>query len=378
MMNNDFEKYFQNSYETSREEFLNRFDLLKPKYHSVEHNSHRLPNKKDEDLFIDTVHIKTKADNEKLIILTSGVHGVETSVGSALQVILMDRLSSNGELFGDFDFLFVHAVNPWGAKHRRRVNENNVDLNRNFGVTEELFLTENKPYGALNHHLNPTKKVKTGFFNYFGFISKMLFQAIIKSKRFVSEAVGVGQYQFNKGVVFGGFKFQKEKEILHPIFEKTIARYKAIITVDLHTGLGKRGELHILNAPNSDKRIMEFTNALFNGTDDDDENFYKEHGAFLDFISSLCSNGQVSLPVMFEFGTIDTHTLRGGAKLLSNTCFENQGFHHGYSRKRDEKIKQDYQDMFQPSCNKWKENVVSKFIESIYLIPKNIDNMDFN
>jgi hypothetical protein len=33
--------------------------------------------------------------------------------------------------------VFVHALNPFGFKHHRRVNEDNVDLNRNFLTAEE-------------------------------------------------------------------------------------------------------------------------------------------------------------------------------------------------------------------------------------------------
>jgi len=36
------------------------------------------------------------------------------------------------------NMLFIHVLNPFGMKHNRRFNQNNVDLNRNF-LTEEEF-----------------------------------------------------------------------------------------------------------------------------------------------------------------------------------------------------------------------------------------------
>lgn len=70
---------------------------------------------------------------ENLVVVTSGVHGVEGFCGSGCQVALlrdeafMERRHKSGVAM-----LFIHAVNPWGFSHLRRVNEDNIDLNRNF------------------------------------------------------------------------------------------------------------------------------------------------------------------------------------------------------------------------------------------------------
>ncbi len=377
--NKNFERFFHSSYEKCRSIFLGSITLLKYKCSSVTHKELKVSSKTDDNLFIDTLHIKTKEDNKNLVIISSGIHGMEGFTGSALQSILIDDLLKDGKKYSNLDFLFIHAVNPWGFKNKRRVNENNVDLNRNFGTTNELFAIKNKSYALLNSLLNPPQKISTNFFSVFYFVLKMLFYAIARSKRFVVEAVGVGQYEFEKGIVFGGFRFQEEKEILHPVIESIVVHYKKIVAIDLHTGLGKRGELYILNAPNSDKKIKKLANHLFNESvvDDDNENFYNEHGAFLDFISSLKPNGQTCVPAMFEFGTINTHTLKGSLKLLINTRFENQGFHYGYKRTKDkEKIKKEYHEMFYPSSNGWRTKVISSFFENISLIASNIDKID--
>src|SRR6478672_7572941 len=63
--------------------------------------------------------------------MVSGTHGVEGFCGSGCQVgFLVDRVYEG--LPKTVDVALVHALNPFGFAWLRRVNENNVDLNRNF------------------------------------------------------------------------------------------------------------------------------------------------------------------------------------------------------------------------------------------------------
>ena len=68
-----------------------------------------------------------------VLVLTSGTHGVEGFCGSGCQVSLLEdsRFLRQIERAG-IALLMIHAVNPYGFSHLRRVNEDNVDLNRNF------------------------------------------------------------------------------------------------------------------------------------------------------------------------------------------------------------------------------------------------------
>lgn len=372
---NHFESFFQKSYSECRQAFLNSIDLLKQKYSSVVHQSFKVPGQTDDDLYIDTIHLKTGPEKKNLAIIASGVHGIEGYTGSALQNIFIDQLLRNKKKYDGFDFLFIHAVNPWGFKHKRRVNENNVDLNRNFGISEELFSTQNQPYAEINHLLNPQKKLSRNFIGAFSLILKVIFKVLTKSKRYIIEAIGLGQYQFEKGIIFGGSAFQPEKELLEPVLKNVIADYKTIVSIDLHTGLGKRGEISLLNAPKSNQKIKEYTNHLFNNkmVPDADGNFYDEHGSFLDYISELCSNGQLSIPVMFEFGTTNSDDLLESLRIIVRLRDENQGFHYGYKTEKDFKsIRKEVEESINPSCNKWRQAIVAKFLENI----NHLENLD--
>ena len=69
------------------------------------------------------------------IVHSSGVHGVEGYAGSAVQLALLELLTSGSEETIDPrdrpTIVMVHGVNPVGMHQYRRCNENNVDLNRN-------------------------------------------------------------------------------------------------------------------------------------------------------------------------------------------------------------------------------------------------------
>src|SRR5262249_1170126 len=60
-----------------------------------------------------------------------------------------DVIDSKGQL------VLIHAINPFGFFALRRVNEDNVDLNRNFLVTGETYSGSSQLYKDLNGFLNP-------------------------------------------------------------------------------------------------------------------------------------------------------------------------------------------------------------------------------
>src|SRR6266540_1064362 len=85
-----------------------------------------------EALAID-VALLGKPDAKGLLVLTSATHGIEGYCGSGVQIgLLQDVGFVRATLDAGAAVLFVHAVNPYGFSHGRRVNEDNADLNRNF------------------------------------------------------------------------------------------------------------------------------------------------------------------------------------------------------------------------------------------------------
>lgn len=80
-----------------------------------------------EGLSTDVALFNREACARGVLLHTSGVHGVEGFVGSAVQLGMVPLLANDSTTC----VVLVHAVNPFGFAHLRRCNEHGVDLNRN-------------------------------------------------------------------------------------------------------------------------------------------------------------------------------------------------------------------------------------------------------
>ena len=81
-------------------------------------------------LFLDEARFGPR-DARRVVFIASGTHGIEGFCGSGIQTHLLRRGIARN-LPRDVALVFLHAVNPWGFAWLRRVNEDNIDLNRNF------------------------------------------------------------------------------------------------------------------------------------------------------------------------------------------------------------------------------------------------------
>ncbi|MGW8249613.1 MAG: DUF2817 domain-containing protein, partial [Anaerolineales bacterium] len=156
---------FPRSYEGSRARFRQNLDRVQQFWPDARLVSHRISSA--EGLTIDWIEASPLASCERLLVLTIGQHGIEAYLGSAVMQVMIDeflhRLPQQ-----EIGLLLVHVINPWGMKYRRRVNSQNVDLNRNFvwkpgsggdgeSPYEPVF---NPKYDRLSQLLNPQKPIR--------------------------------------------------------------------------------------------------------------------------------------------------------------------------------------------------------------------------
>ena len=124
--------WFSKSYLGSRKRFLSSINELSNLGYKVktDHLTIEAKGSDEEELAIDIAVIGS-LQSEKMLISSSGVHGVEGYPGSAIQLSIIDEMKRT-IMFSDVCIIFIHSINPYGMSWLRRVNENNVDLNRNF------------------------------------------------------------------------------------------------------------------------------------------------------------------------------------------------------------------------------------------------------
>src|SRR4029453_6762808 len=135
--------YLETTYQRARQRFLAAADAA-----GAQLCSRKIPCRisVSDDLFIDSAYIHT-GDSADLLIVTTGVHGVEGYAGSACITYLLESGLAR-EL--QSAVLLIHAANPWGFANDSRNTEDNVDLNRNF-----VDFTAPLPVSASYSRLHP-------------------------------------------------------------------------------------------------------------------------------------------------------------------------------------------------------------------------------
>ncbi len=355
--------YYPESYTAARENFRKKAAQIQQQYPAAHFMTIKIPSKIDTDLTLDILYIPPK-NKQRLIIISSGIHGVEGFTGSAIQLMIMDRYL-NDTLLQNTGFLFLHALNPYGYKYLRRVTENNVDLNRNSTTIDTIYNIINQGYTQIYDFINPTGEVNLHSCLHACFFLRALNIVRKHSIPVLRQAILQGQYQYPSGLYYGGKAPEPQINILTPILDTTIAPYKLVMEIDLHTGYGKRGMLHLFPNPlPKDKRKL--VEDIFQGYHidwGDEEDFYTTTGDFIDYIGQIAGNKKY-IPMTFEYGTMNSQTTIGSIKSLHIMIMENQGFHYGYKHRRDSiRVMHKFMEMYYPSSEKWKRQVLNETIQ---------------
>jgi len=352
---------FPETYEASRMRFRENLAEVQKSWPQAQLSQHRLPG--DEDLTIDWIYADALEKNEKVFILTTGEHGVEGYVGSAMQQRFIDcyllRLDSKTT-----GLLLVHAINPWGMKHHRRVNANNVDLNRNFIYDGIFELFYNRDYDKVRSTLYRPRLIQSlGTSNFF-FKAELLAHLARMGVTGFHNASLSGQYRDAQGLYYGGHEYQEETRTLMQLYQQTISAYDQILHLDMHTGYGPRYQMSLVNSAletgSSDEFVQKFNYPVVVAANP--EEFYAIRGDMVDFVYELWQHefSQKRLfAAAFEFGTLG-NAYFGKVHCPVEMVNENRLFWHGaLTEPIGEQVKQGFEELFNPSAADWKEKAVA-------------------
>lgn len=225
--------YFPASYGQARERFTQAARAGGFEIEQVVHPTAFGPD--NEKLSID-VAIHAPAGARSLFIITSGTHGVEGFCGSGCQVGLLHDAAWIAEAQRrGVALLMIHGVNPYGFAHLRRVNEDNVDLNRN-SVDFSRAADSNPAYMELDPLLLPASwpPDAANLAAFGAYIQKHGEQAL-------RDTASKGQYAVPDGMFYGGAQTSWSTRTVHSILRAQAGSYRRFAWVDLHTGLGPHG-----------------------------------------------------------------------------------------------------------------------------------------
>lgn len=356
---------FFDEYDDVRAHLAETVETLKTQGYNVEFYSQ--PIGAEDDLYIDNIYIPSKETQTNLIVLTTGVHGIEGYIGSVMLDVFWN------EIYPDIDkdntgVLVVANVNPYGMKYHRRYNENNVDLNRNFILDWDSFdMTINKDYPKVDTFLGPQSAMGNILWHEAGFYTSLVKEVIQDGADVISNALLGGQYEYAEGVYYGGAGDEPSTTYLKDVFKQTLeSEYENIVHIDIHSGYGPRYNMVIFNSV-FDTITEEESIELFNYGNViaiDSEDFYPTTGDTTDYFYRLreaMGNDTGLFSTCFEFGTIGDSFLDSIIS-MKYTIEENQN--HWYPSNNattNEIIKERYQELFYPTEKEWREKTVADF-----------------
>ncbi|MBW4590853.1 MAG: DUF2817 domain-containing protein [Aetokthonos hydrillicola CCALA 1050] len=307
------------------------------------------------DLTIDIAFCGNDHSN-RVTIISSGLHGVEGFFGSAVQLAFLDQLLSKTYRKESIQgrLIFIHALNPYGFAWLRRWNEENIDLNRNFLLTGESPEGSPKFYSHLNNFFNPSKhpsKLEP-------FLLKAVAIILCYGMPALASTLPVGQYDFPKGLFFGGRNSSKTQQILAANLPRWVGNAEEIVHIDLHTGLGQWATCNLLieNSSQSDRvqRLKQQFRVEKLVASDSENAFYTAKGSLGKWCEVMFSDRQYDF-ITAEFGTYSV------IQVVKALRAENQA--HWWANPDSFSYKWAKQlilETFAPTSLSWRKTVVEK------------------
>ena len=298
-----------------------------------------------------------RPDARCVVFVASGTHGIEGFCGSGIQTFLL-RGGIARRLPDDVALVLIHAVNPWGFAWLRRVNEDNVDVNRNF-VDHAAPHPVNPDYDGLSDALNPraldAATVAASLETLRQFERERGWEAMYR-------ALSGGQYVHQRGVQFGGTEPVWTNRVLHALWERHTRRAQVTAYVDLHSGLGPRAVGMLLQTAPEASVAAQLAKHLW----PDVIRAEPAQGSDAALVSGLIGPAFVAAQtsaatgLVLEFGTVDS------TQVIAAMQADNWLQHHGdRDSEQGRAIEQRMRDVFFLEDADWKEAVCTRAREVI-------------
>jgi hypothetical protein len=328
-------------------------------------------------------------DPTRVVIVSSGLHGVEGFLGSATQSAWLDTRGAKWSPPADGAFILVHSINPFGFAWRRRCNESNVDLNRNFlddrsFLTSDQFYRESRQvYESLNTFLNPASPPSRCEPYALKAVRVILSQGILALGQLplnerpsffafhkilslglgeLQKTLPLGQYEHEKGLFYGGSEPEQSTRVLQQQLPVWAGKARMILHVDFHTGLGAYGNYKLLIADERSTERCEWVTTRF-GTDHVEPwngmTAYPARGSMAEHFKNRFA-GRNYHCLTAEFGTYKPMRVLGALRAENRAHFHGKRGQPSYER-----AKQQVMEAFCPAAPAWRELATDKGVKII-------------
>ena len=312
-----------------------------------------------EELAVD-VAITPRVSPAGALVISSGIHGVEGFFGSVVQLGILREWSSRTRRLPPVRCVLVHALNPFGFAWRRRFNEANVDLNRNLLLEGESFSGSPRGYRELDGLLNPKRAPSRR--------EPVSLKFLLAIARYgmpaLKESVASGQYDYRRGLFYGGDRPSRTSEILSTHFDRWLADSGQVVHLDLHTGLGAWASCKLLIDYDLSEAQRRRLSRWFGPNSFECSNSrgvaYPVRGSFGQWCVAH-NRGRDYLFATAEFGTYKP------AQVLAGLRAENQAHHWGGPQEPStERSKQRLVELFCPRSARWRARVLERAVQLVH------------
>jgi len=338
------ESFYSSSYEEARSRFV---ESVADAGATLSRYSLQCYDSTADELTIDVAILGP--DDVPTLVISSGLHGVEGFLGSAIQLALLDELKTNAEQ--NIRWVFIHAINPFGFDRIRRFNEDNVDLNRNFLLQDSRYSGAPENYARLYALLNPkTAPSKIELFRL-----KAMWNVIRYGMGALKQCIASGQYEFPRGIFFGGGGPSQAMDVIRKNCQQWIGSTQAVLHVDFHSGLGRFGQYKLMLAELAGSEQCQWYQNVFGyksveALDDAD---YRATGTLGQWLQHHFADRSYRF-VTAEFGTYDP------IRVLAAIRAENRAHHFAKEQSQDyQNAKQELMECFCPADVSWRRQVVT-------------------
>ena len=346
-------KYFSPNYATARAQFRTAVEKAGGRLTALPLDA---KGPKREDLTIDIAWFGAEKPR-RVLVHSSGLHGVEAFAGSAIQLQWLDE--GIPSLPEDSALVLVHVLNPFGMAWLRRFNENGVDLNRNFLGPDETYEGTPPGYGLLDPFLNPPSPPAWDL--YYARAGWLIARHGMSPLR---QSIAGGQYEYPKGLFFGGSKFEEGPRKVQEFVRERLEFAEHVVVVDVHTGLGPFAcDTLFVHAGDEGSEIYQVMKKAFGervaSLDPDRGPAYRIKGAYDTMYPRVVRHGKARVYFLCqEFGTY--HAVRA----LSALRDENRWHHYGDGTV-DHPAKEELKEKFSPDDESWRQTVLHRGHEVI-------------
>jgi hypothetical protein len=279
---------------------------------------------------------------------------VEGFFGSAVQLALLEQWRVKPP---QVRCVLVHALNPWGFAWLRRTDERNVDLNRNFLQDGEPFAGAPQGYVDLDPVLNPTRSGGRWL------LPALLPALVRRGAGAVRRAIAVGQYEYPRGLFYGGDGPSMTRRILEAALPEWLGPCEQIVHLDLHTGLGPRATGQLLIdyglGEGERARVTRWFGTHAIRVPESDDLAYTARGGF----GRWCVAQALAPRYLFAFAEFGTCT---GLRVLGGLRAENRASHWSLPGDPDiVRARTDLKELFCPSDPLWRARTLAAALAMI-------------